>query len=100
MTSSIFKPGDIVFLRSGGPDMTVLTTSATGNRVEVGWFAISDAKGEALRREWLDASCIEIATDDDGEGGDGERTAQVVDIGIPANSDASPVLQATEIFAA
>jgi uncharacterized protein YodC (DUF2158 family) len=49
----MFKIGDVVQVKSGGPAMTVL---AVGDEVECLWYAEG---GEAFRRDTLPAICLE-----------------------------------------
>jgi uncharacterized protein YodC (DUF2158 family) len=49
----MFKIGDVVQVKSGGPAMTVL---AIGDMVECLWYAEG---GEAFRRDMLPAICLE-----------------------------------------
>ncbi len=54
-----YEPGDIVWLVSGGPDMTVIDVCPDCGEVEVAWF--SDG-GDGFNVEQFPAICLELAS--------------------------------------
>ena len=61
MTGEQFKPGDVVKLRSGGPDMTVSSgrTSGAGAYVTCEWFDGTTPKWQEFKQE-----ALKLAADD------------------------------------
>ncbi|MCA1951706.1 MAG: YodC family protein [Hyphomicrobiales bacterium] len=60
----MFKIGDVVQVKSGGPAMTVI---ALGDQVECLWFAEAS---ETFRRDMLPAVCLEPVEFEEAETGD------------------------------
>jgi uncharacterized protein YodC (DUF2158 family) len=60
----MFKIGDVVQLKSGGPTLTVVKA---GDEVECIWYA---EDGETFKRETLPAACLESIEFEDDEAGE------------------------------
>lgn len=54
---SEFRPGDIVRLKSGGPDVTVSSVGSDGKTIWINWFS-----GKKLEKENISASALVLAS--------------------------------------
>jgi uncharacterized protein YodC (DUF2158 family) len=73
-----YEVGDIVELRTGGPDLTVVSADSADSEVKVAWFV-----GGALAFEWLPVAALQLveklgdeADEVDADGQPGEREAE------------------------
>ena len=64
-----YEVGDIVELRTGGPDLTVVSADSADSEVKVAWFADTE-----LAFEWLPVAALQLVEKLDDENDDPPMT--------------------------